>query len=122
VAAIEDGWMSAQIEESAYREAQRQSAGASVVVGMNMFESYAGEEPPVLTIDPALEEGQRRALQEWRTARNNESVESALDTLEAEAGGDHNLLYPIKEALHAGASVGEVSERLRRVFGSYRPV
>jgi methylmalonyl-CoA mutase N-terminal domain/subunit len=122
VAAIEDGWMSAQIEESAYREAQRQSAGESVVVGMNMFESESGEEPPVLTIDPALEEGQRRALQEWKKARNNESVESALDTLETEADGDHNLLYPIKEALQAGASVGEVSERLRRVFGSYRPV
>jgi len=122
VAAIEDGWMSAQIEESAYREAQRQSAGESVVVGMNMFESDSGDELPVLTIDPALEEGQRRALQEWKTARNNESVESALDTLQAEAGGDHNLLYPIKEALQAGASVGEVSDRLRRVFGSYRPV
>ncbi len=122
VAAIEDGWMSAQIEESAYREAQRQSAGESVVVGMNMFESDSGDELPVLTIDPALEEGQRQALQEWKTARNNELVESALDTLQTEADGDHNLLYPIKEALQAGASVGEVSDRLRRVFGSYRPV
>ena len=121
VAAIEEGWMSAQIEESAYREAQRQSAGSSVMVGMNRFESGAGEEPPVLTIDPGLEEGQRTALRNWKMSRNSDSVESSLQALEDQASSDDNLMYPIRDALLVGASVGEVSERLRRVFGRYRP-
>jgi methylmalonyl-CoA mutase N-terminal domain/subunit len=121
VAAIEDGWMQAQIEESAYREAQRQSDGSSVVVGVNRFQAAGHGEMPVLEIDPALEEGQRTRLAKSRTERDVAATESALDELEAEARADSNLLPLMKVALASGATLGEVSDRLRNVFGSHRP-
>ena len=68
VVAIEEGWMSAQIEESAYLEAKRQADGSSVVVGVNRFQEGSGEEPPVLEVDESLEEAQRSRLVAWRAA------------------------------------------------------
>jgi methylmalonyl-CoA mutase N-terminal domain/subunit len=121
VAAIEEGWMQSQIEEAAYVEAKRQAEGTSVVVGVNRF---AGEDQgaiPVLEVDPALEEEQRGRLARWRAGRAEEAVERALASVEVEAGSTGNLLYPIKAALREGATVGEVSNRLRAVFGVYRP-
>jgi methylmalonyl-CoA mutase N-terminal domain/subunit len=121
VAAIEEGWMQAQIEESAYIEARRQSDSSSVVVGVNRFQEGDEVVVPVLDIDPALEEGQKRRLEDWRAGRDGAATGSALDKLEAEATTDHNLLPPMKAALAAGATVGEISDRLRTVFGSHRP-
>ena len=121
VAAIEDGWMQAQIEESAYREARRQSEGSSVVVGVNRFQDGGDSEVPVLEIDPALEDGQRRRLEQWRASRNDAATEQALVELEAMARTDANLLPSMKNALVTGATVGEISNRLRDVFGSHLP-
>jgi methylmalonyl-CoA mutase N-terminal domain/subunit len=121
VAAIEDGWMQAQIEDSAYREARRQAEGTSIVVGVNRFQEADAVEVPVLEIDPALEEGQRKRLEQWRSERNAEKARSALDDVEAVARSDSNLLPAMKEALASGATLGEVSDRLRNVFGSHRP-
>jgi methylmalonyl-CoA mutase N-terminal domain/subunit len=122
VAAIEDGWMSAQIEESAYLEARRQSEGSSVVVGVNRFESGDDDEPPVLAVDPELEEAQKTRLAEWRAKRDPDTVTATLEELEVAAAADINLLYPMRAALTAGASVGEVSDALRRQFGTHRPL
>jgi methylmalonyl-CoA mutase N-terminal domain/subunit len=119
VAAIEAGLMQAQIEEAAYAEARRQAAGESVVVGMNRFDSDGDEPIPVLRVDPALEERQRRRLAEWRAGRG--PVEGHLAVIAETAQGNGNLLPPMKEALAAGATVGEVSDSLRGVFGVYRP-
>ncbi|HJR91026.1 MAG TPA: methylmalonyl-CoA mutase family protein [Acidimicrobiia bacterium] len=119
VAAIEAGLMQAQIEEAAYAEARRQAAGESVVVGMNRFDSDGDEQIPLLRVDPALEEGQRRRLAEWRAGRG--PVEGHLAVIAETAQGNGNLLPPMKEALAAGATVGEVSDSLRGVFGVYRP-
>jgi methylmalonyl-CoA mutase N-terminal domain/subunit len=121
VAAIEDGWMQAQIEESAYREARRQSDASSVVVGVNRFQDGGVAGVPVLEIDPALEDGQKRRLKKWRSERDDAAIESALAELEAAATTDANLLPIMKAALAAGATVGEISDRLREVFGSHRP-
>ncbi len=121
VAAIEDGWMQAQIEDSAYREARRQSDGSSTVVGVNRFQESAVGEVPVLEIDPSLEEGQRKRLAQWRSDRDSGATHSALDALEDQARGDSNLLPAMKAALASGATLGEVSDRLRIVFGSHRP-
>ncbi len=121
VAAIEDGWMQAQIEESAYREARRQSEASSVVVGVNRFQDGGVADVPVLEIDPTLEDGQRRRLEEWRAGRDDAATEQALAELEATSRTDANLLPPMKKALVAGATVGEISNRLRNVFGSHRP-
>jgi methylmalonyl-CoA mutase N-terminal domain/subunit len=121
VAAIEEGWMQAQIEDSAYREARRQADGSSVVVGVNRFASEGGSAIPLLEVDPALEEEQRRRLADWRANRSEGEVAKALGVVENQAGSDANLLPAIKEALRERATVGEVSDRLRSAFGVYRP-
>jgi methylmalonyl-CoA mutase N-terminal domain/subunit len=121
VAAIEEGWMQAQIEESAYQEARRQADGESVVVGLNRYTAEDATDIPMLEVDPALEDEQRARLAEWRSGRDDGKVDSALLKLQREAGSSGNLLYPMRDALREGATVGEVSNRLREVFGVYRP-
>ena len=121
VAAIEEGWMQAQIEDSAYREAKRQNSGESTVVGVNRFSVGHDESVPVLEVDVDLEEGQKAALQARRTHRDNSDVNAHLESVSAVARSDENLMSPIKTALAAGATVGEVSDALRKVFGRYRP-
>jgi len=121
VAAIEEGWMQAQIEESAYREAQRQGAGESVVVGVNRFVAEETERPPILEVDPSLEAAQVERLHQWRSGRDGAVLESALAGARESAEGEGDLMGPIKEALAAGGTVGEVSDVLRAVFGEHRP-
>ena len=121
VAAIEAGWMHAQIEESAYREAQRQSSGESVVVGVNRFVSGGAATVPVLEMDPTLEVAQQEALRARRRDRDQTEVDNALKLVAETAAGDANLMAPMKDALAFGATIGEVSDALRRVFGVHRP-
>src|SRR5690606_24745888 len=121
VRAIEEGWMQSQIEESAYQEARRQTTGESVVVGVNRFAVDEQDPIPVLAVDPVLEAEQKERLAAWRSGRDTDATERSLQRLEAAARGDDNLLYPMKEALAAGATVGEVSDTLRSVFGVHRP-
>ena len=121
VSAIEEGWMQSQIEESAYREARRQTEGSSVVVGVNRFQGETYAEMPVLEVHPELEKRQKDRLAEWRSSRDQSSTERGLDDVENLASSDANLLPAMKAALVAGATVGEISDRLRNVFGVYRP-
>jgi methylmalonyl-CoA mutase N-terminal domain/subunit len=121
VKAIEVGWTQGQIEESAYAEARLQEAGESVVVGVNRFSDGEEQTVPLLAVDPALETEQIRRLQEHRERRDNKEVERLLRSIEEVASGEDNLLYPLKEALAAGATVGECSDALRSVFGTHRP-
>jgi methylmalonyl-CoA mutase N-terminal domain/subunit len=121
VKAIEAGWTQSQIEESAYAEARRQEAGESVVVGVNRFSDGEAQAVPVLSVDPALEADQVRRLSDHRRARDQSQVNKLLTSLAEAAGGNGNLLYPLKEALAAGATVGECSDAFRSVFGTYRP-
>jgi methylmalonyl-CoA mutase N-terminal domain/subunit len=121
VAAIEAGWMQSQVEESAYREARRQTSGESVVVGVNRFQGDGDAKVPVLEIDPNLEKAQREALRSRRADRDQAEVEAKLKGVEEAAVADVNLMPPMKEALASGATIGEVSDALRRVFGVHRP-
>jgi methylmalonyl-CoA mutase N-terminal domain/subunit len=121
VAAIESGWMQSQIEEAAYVEATRQESGESMVIGVNKFAVEAMGPVPALSIDPDLEMDQIERLSEWKRGRDRGIVNAALEEVSKAATTIDNLLYPMKEALVAGATVGEVSGSLRRVFGSYRP-
>ncbi|CAN5243298.1 methylmalonyl-CoA mutase family protein [soil metagenome] len=121
VAAIEAGWTQQQIEEAAYAEARRQEAGESIVVGVNRFVSDPDPEVPVLRIDPAQEREQQERLGKWKAERSTADVGASLAALTAAAGGSVNVLYPMKDALVAGATLGECSEAMRAVFGSHRP-
>jgi methylmalonyl-CoA mutase N-terminal domain/subunit len=121
VRAIEQGWMQSQIEEAAYQEALRQERRDSTVVGVNRFAEEGDVDVPVLAIDPALEQEQCGRLAVWRATRDRAGVETALTAVEAVARTDQNLLPAMKEALAVGATIGEVSNVLRGVFGTYRP-
>jgi methylmalonyl-CoA mutase N-terminal domain/subunit len=113
--------MQSQIEDSAYRDARRQNDGESVLVGVNRFTANEDEPLPVLEVDQALEAGQKEAVATWRENRDQGAVETALEIVGSTATTTQNLMPVIKVALLSGATVGEVSDALGRVFGRYRP-
>jgi methylmalonyl-CoA mutase N-terminal domain/subunit len=121
VAAIEQGFQKQEIERSAYEQLQAVEAGDSVVVGVNRYTE--GDEEPVtlLHLDPAIAEAQAKSLAEIRGQRDGAAVRAALGDLHDAAEGTDNLLVPMREALHRMATVGEVCDTLRDVFGVYRP-
>jgi methylmalonyl-CoA mutase N-terminal domain/subunit len=122
VDAIEAGFQKNEIETSAYRVAQEIDSGERVVVGLNRF-TVAEEEPyEPLRVDPAIEAAQAKRLAAIRESRDNAAVTDALAALRSAAQGSDNLLYPMREALRAYATVGEVCNALREVWGVYHPV
>jgi methylmalonyl-CoA mutase N-terminal domain/subunit len=92
-----------------------------VLVGVNKFTVEERTETPVLKIDPERERSQVQRLTKFKAARDASQVAAALDDVRAAARGSENLLYPMKAALKANATLGEVSDALRDVFGVYRP-
>ena len=121
VAAIEAGFMQREIEEAAYRSATRLESGESVVVGVNRFASPAPTAVPAMTVDPELEADQLRRLATLKAGRDGARVAAALDEVRRSAAGRANVLPPMKEALAARATVGEIADLLRGVYGVYRP-
>ena len=121
VRAIEEGLMQRAIEDAAYTEARRQETGESVVVGVNRFAQEGDAPIPVMSVDPELERGQIERLGRWRADRDQEALDAALVHVGEIAGSDTNLLPAMRTALELGATVGEVSDVLRGVFGVHRP-
>jgi methylmalonyl-CoA mutase N-terminal domain/subunit len=119
VAAIEAGFQTREIEDAAYRYARAVDAGEATVVGVNRFVEDDVARPEVLSIDPELERAQAESLARIRADRDNAAVASALHAVEETARSDGNLLCPMKEALAAMATLGEISATLERVFGRY---
>jgi methylmalonyl-CoA mutase, N-terminal domain len=121
VAAIEAGFQKNEIEKSAYRVAQEIDSGDRTVVGVNKF-TLAEEEPyEPLRVDPAIEAQQVDRLEQLRKTRDSGEVERALDELRGAAQGTASVLLPMKAALAARATVGEVCDALREIWGVYRP-
>jgi methylmalonyl-CoA mutase N-terminal domain/subunit len=121
VAAIDRGFQKAEIERSAYRIARQIDAGERVIVGVNKF-THAGDEAyQPLRLDPAIEQEQAERLAKLRADRDGAEVSARLDDVRRAAGGTANLLYPLREALRARATVGEVCDALRDVWGTYKP-
>ncbi|MEV0992337.1 methylmalonyl-CoA mutase family protein [Streptomyces sp. NPDC049949] len=121
VAAIEAGFQKGEIERNAYRIARETDGGERVVVGVNRFALEQEERYEPLRVDPEIEDRQREALAALRAERDGEAVAAALDSLREAAAGTANVLYPMKEALRARATVGEVCNALREVWGTYEP-
>ena len=122
VAAIENGWQKSEIERTAYRIQQETDSGRRTVVGVNRFQLDAEEPYEPLRVDPAIEARQAERLAALRSARDGAAVGRALGALRRAAEGTQNVLYPMKEALAARATVGEVCDALREVWGTYTPV
>ncbi|HEY4753332.1 MAG TPA: methylmalonyl-CoA mutase family protein [Candidatus Limnocylindrales bacterium] len=119
--AIESGFQQRQIQESAYRVQREIERHDRIVVGVNRFrDDEAGPRPPLLRIDPEGERRQVAGLHRVRAERDGAAWASALARLEDAARGDSNLMEPIIEAVGAYATVGEIADRLRAVWGVHR--
>jgi methylmalonyl-CoA mutase N-terminal domain/subunit len=117
--AIECGFIQAEIQNAAYEYQRAVESGARIIVGVNRFQQQ-DRRIPTFRVDPALEQAQIERLRQVRASRDNATVRRKLDRLTEAARGTQNLMPPILEAAEAYATVGEISERLRSVFGEYR--
>ena len=121
VAAIERGFQRAEIENAAYEVAQGIDSGDRIVVGLNAFRSEADDDYQPLRVDPASEAQQIARLVAVRANRDGAAVERTLAAVAAAASSEQNVLPPIKEALKAHATLGEVCATLRGIWGRYEP-
>jgi methylmalonyl-CoA mutase N-terminal domain/subunit len=119
VEAISKGYVQREIQEAAYTWQKQVEAKERVVVGVNAFKA---DDPPVtvMKVDPALEERQVARLRKFRQARGATAARQAIDAVRAAAKGKENLMVPILAAVKAQATLGEISDALREVFGEYR--
>jgi len=120
LAAIESGLIQREIQDAAYRAQQAIDAGDSVVVGVNRFTTSEPTPIETLQIDPAVEPTQIERVQRVRASRDQAAWQSAIDALSAAARGADNLVPPIINAIEARATLGEVSDALRAVFGEHQ--
>jgi methylmalonyl-CoA mutase N-terminal domain/subunit len=120
LAAIEKGYVQGEIQNSAYQYQRAIEEGRQIVVGVNKFQSAETETPATFRINPELESQQVERLRAVRAGRSADQVKTTLQQLEAAAKSTDNLLPKILSACRALATVGEISDTLRRVFGEYR--
>ena len=120
LAAVETGFQQRQIQESAYRYQREVESQARVVVGVNRFVDEATHAPPLQRIDPAAERAQVERLRRVRAERDGAAWSAALGDLAEAAAGTANLLPPIIAAVRAQATLGEISDTLRRAWGEHR--
>ena len=121
VKAIEQGFQKNEIETSAYRIAQEIDSGERVVVGVNRYTMEEEDRYEPLRVDPAIGEQQAARLATLRAGRDDAAVKAALVAVQEAARGSDNVLDPMKEALRLSATVGEVCNALREVWGVYEP-
>ena len=118
---LEEGYVQKRIAERAFEYQRQRDSGQIPVVGVNVFRSTGDEAPEVYRVDPAAAAVQVSALKKLRAERDGAAVERTLARLSEEARGTTNLVPAIRECVEAYATVGEISARLRGVFGSYTP-
>ncbi|MDX6444209.1 MAG: methylmalonyl-CoA mutase, N-terminal domain [Blastocatellia bacterium] len=118
--AIETGYIQGEIQNSAYEYQRAVETNKAIVVGVNRFQSDDGPKVKTLRVDPAIEKTQVERLQALRARRDASAVEAALVRLEQSARGSENVLPRILDCVEAYATVGEISNRLRTVWGEYR--
>jgi len=122
VAAIEAGYPQREIAESAYRDQQAVERKARTIVGVNAFESARHEPLATLYIDETAEQEQRAALDRLRRERDGNRVSAALGELQVAASGKENTMPRLLDAVRAYATVGEMCDALRQVWGEYEEV
>ena len=119
VAAIEQGFVQAEIEASAFRYQRDVESGERVVVGVNAFTEDTSEKIELLHVDPEIERRQRERAQRGRAERDGDAAPAALDDVRRIAQTDANLLPSMREALRVGCTVGEICGVLRELWGTY---
>ena len=113
-------FMQREIEESAMSYHERYKSGQDVIVGVNKFVTDQVDDVDILKVDPEAEQRQLTRLKAFKEARDGNEVTAKLDALRDVARGEGNLLHPIRAALAANASIGEVCGAMRDVFGEYK--
>jgi methylmalonyl-CoA mutase N-terminal domain/subunit len=121
VAAIETGFQMDEIEQAAYEYTKSIDDDERVIIGVNKFTVDNEPEPNVFPIDPSLGINQVKRLKEYKANRDQARVAARLQDVQSAARGSDNLLIPMKEALRADATLGEISDALREVFGTFVP-
>ncbi len=117
---IEEGYVQHEIQEAAYQEQKRQESGEQVIVGVNRFQSEESSPIEILRVEPEIEQRQGKELEALRRRRNNERTKTALDEVRRTAESDENLMPPLIEAAQSQATVGEMADAMRVVFGEHR--
>ncbi len=120
-AAIEDGYIQKEIQDSAYQAHQAVESKDQIVVGVNDFIDVAREDIPLQRVDPRIELQQKERLAHIKSTRNQSKVDAALKALEAAVPGNDNLIPYIIDAVDSYASVGEISGTMKKSFGKFRP-
>jgi methylmalonyl-CoA mutase N-terminal domain/subunit len=118
--AIETGYIQNEIQNAAYDYQRAVETNQAIVVGVNRFQSDDGPQVKTLRVDPAIEKTQVERLRALRARRDSIAVETSLERLEEAARGSENLLPRILDCVETYATVGEISNRLRTVWGEYR--
>jgi methylmalonyl-CoA mutase, N-terminal domain len=120
LAGIETGYQQRQIQNAAYAFQRDIEAGKQVIVGVNRYQSDKTLDVPVFKINPAIEQAQKETVTKLRASRDPKEWRNAIEDLETGARTSQNLMPKIVTAAEAKATVGEISDALRRVFGEYK--
>jgi methylmalonyl-CoA mutase N-terminal domain/subunit len=120
IKAIESGYVQGEIAESAYQYQKEIEKKKHIIVGLNQFQIEEGPLRDILRIKPEVEQYQKTKLSRVKKERDNGKVKQALATLKKAAQGADNVVLPILEAVRVYATLGEISDTLREVFGEYR--
>jgi len=120
VAAVEQGFIQREIQESAYRYQKDVESGERVVVGINKFQTEEVKPSNLLRVDPAVQASQIESLKKVKAERDRQAVDASLKKLIETAKGDGNLMPAILEAVRVYTTLGEISDALRSVFGEYK--
>jgi methylmalonyl-CoA mutase N-terminal domain/subunit len=120
--AIEKGFVQKEIQDSAYRYQKEIEKNERVVVGLNRFQVEEAKPTNLLRVDPAVKILQAEKLGKLKAERDKEKVDNSLAQLKQAAAGQENLMYPIMEAVKAYATLGEICDTLREVFGEYQQI
>ena len=122
VEAIENGYPQKEIAEASYRFQQSVEAREKIIVGVNDYVEEDEPRHPILYIDETTFETQLGRLQQLRKTRDNDKVNRTLDALRTAARGRDNMMYPLLDCVRAYATVGEMCDALREVWGEYEEV
>ena len=121
-AAIEKGYIQKEIQDSAYQYQREIEKSERIVVGLNRFQVDEEKPSNLLRVDPAVRVSQIDKLKKLKSDRDGEKVKKTLAELRVAAEGHDNLIYPILEAVKAYATLGDICDTLREVFGEYQQI
>jgi len=118
---IERGFFQSEIRQNAYRLKKEIDGGDRIIVGVNKFTDTTKEKLDIMKIDDSIQTQQMQNLKELRSTRDNGKVEHALERMKSAADKDENLMPFILDAVNNYATLGEISNTFREVFGIYQP-